>query len=475
MKTITQFIKRHELALWGLLALVYYLFLACFRYTWVFESGDSGDWLASAKLWYVPQPFGSPLYIMLAHVVGLLKGSLAANMTVWLSVIPSCITVMLIYKIAGGVTRNKDYARIVALVVLGAGVLTSQSVVVEEYALAVMLVTAFLYMQMTSRFTLSMVFLGLASAVHIIVFPIAFIFFFVNARHGQWRYWGKKQLPVYLSFAVLPYTLILVLMALDTPRWIAGNLSIQAINSWLGSTSTIGKLSFAEAPQRILALVAVVAATFGVAIIPAVRYVVRTRKNEFTQFLFLSVIFVWWLYLTNLDFTTWTFTIYSVPFVALLVVLGLKEVSNRNIKLVVGVTCVLVALNVGLLNARMLDFKNPTGTEFYNETMSLPDGSYILTSKGGFYTLGILHAIADGKNVIPIFLSEPKTDKDYGYQSWLKWVQEKYGVVGNTSTEIVENATVPVFYVDTSYMLNWKLVYNLGDYSDFYKKVAGVR
>jgi len=255
--------------------LLYYVSLACFRYTWVFASGDSGDWLASAKIWFVPQPYGSPLYITLAKLVGLIGGNLAGNMTFWLSCVPSAITIALIFLTTKKLTGKISLARIAALICLGACVLTSQSVIVEEYALAILFLTSSIYFYVSGRKNLSTVFIALACAVHIIVFPIAFIF--LVAHHKEWRQW-LKRIPLFFIFGVLPYGLIFWMMYADTPRWIAGSLAIQGINSYLGSTSTIGKLAAVEAPQRIISLVGFTLATFGVAIIPALKHEIQRQS-----------------------------------------------------------------------------------------------------------------------------------------------------------------------------------------------------
>jgi len=463
---------KYEWVAWLIAALFYYVSLSCFRYTWIFASGDSGDWLASTKIWFVPQPFGSPLYITLAHAIGLIGGNLAKNMTFWLSCLPSAITIALVFQSVKNLTNKVSLARISALICLGACVLTSQSIIIEEYALAVMLLSASILAYTSSHKHLAVIFIGLACAVHIIVFPIAFVF--MVSQYKEWRYWIKR-IPLFLLFAILPYGLILFLMYADTPRWIAGSLSLQSINSYLGSTSTIGKLAMVEAPQRIIYLLAFIIGAFGIAIIPAIRYGISHRKYALSMMLFLTTCLSWWLYLTDTDWTTWTFTIYAVPCIAILASLGLKHSYRMEKILVVCSAIVLIICNMFLCNANQLDKVNPIASELYNETMSLPDGSYILTSKGGFYTLGILHVIADGKNVIPIFLSEPKTETDYGYKEWLEWARKEYGIIGDNSIDIVKNSSVRVFYVDTEYMNDWSEVYAFKEYSMVYKEVMGIK
>ena len=78
------------------ISFIYYSILSSKVYTWLFASGDSGDWLAASNWWIVPQPYGSPLYISLGHFLDLFGGDLVVKMTILLSCLPAAITVMLV-------------------------------------------------------------------------------------------------------------------------------------------------------------------------------------------------------------------------------------------------------------------------------------------------------------------------------------------------------------------------------------------
>ena len=56
----------------GGISFIYLMVLSAKSYTWVFASEDAADWLASSILWFVPQPVGSPLYILLGHAINVL-------------------------------------------------------------------------------------------------------------------------------------------------------------------------------------------------------------------------------------------------------------------------------------------------------------------------------------------------------------------------------------------------------------------
>ena len=133
------------------LSFVYYFVLASKQWTWVFVSGDSGDWLAAANIWMAPQPYGSPLYIVLGHLINMLPGSLVDNMTILLSVLPAAITVGLVYLIVYKMTENARIGIVCAVVMLGASIPLSQATVLEEYSLCVMFVVMAFYMYLLDK------------------------------------------------------------------------------------------------------------------------------------------------------------------------------------------------------------------------------------------------------------------------------------------------------------------------------------
>ena len=144
MNNIKRFLKSNiavALALF-LFALGYYFVLSCKSYTWVFMSGDSGDWLAQAKLWFLPQPYGAPIFIMLAKAINLIGGNLAKNMVFYLACLPSAISVVLVYFATLKVKGSKLIAFVCALVVIGAFPFLAESTVIREHALAAMFVAA---------------------------------------------------------------------------------------------------------------------------------------------------------------------------------------------------------------------------------------------------------------------------------------------------------------------------------------------
>jgi len=396
----------------------------------VFVSGDSGDWLASARLWFVPQPYGSPLYISLAHLVGLIPGNLELNMVMWLSVLPAAISVAVIYWTIYKLKSDTQLALIGAGIMLAAGVFLTQATVIEEYSIAVMFFTLAVASRTMAKQGFVVLFLALASAIHIMAVLLTIVWVIYEIK--DWRIWLKWSW-VYILFGLAPYGLILYLMGNSQYPWLANGLTWNTINSYLGSSGTAFSLSMHEAPKRALQLVCITLSTYGVALVPAFK--VFKKHGLFA----LLIIFLFWFYLTDLDYTTWTFTIYAVPLITLLAVYGLAEsTSIRRVAVAINIV-VLITLNTFFLNAATLNNEKPLARQFYYDTMNLPDGAVVCTSRGGTYTLGMFYVVSQGKDLTFNFVTEEKGVGDYSHETWADWADAN-GLPGAYSIDKSVNA-----------------------------------
>jgi len=441
---------------------IYYSILSAKQYTWLFASGDSGDWLASSNWWIVPQPYGSPLYISLGHFLNLFGGDLVVKMTVLLSCLPAAITVMLVYLIVKHLTQKTNLAVISSIILLGASIFLTQATILEQYSLAVMFVTLAYYFYLKDKKKLVALSLGLGSANHILVIPIALLW--LALEHKQWKIWCKT-LPVYVISGLLPYCLTLYLMTTDAPRLLAGGLSLQAINSYLGSTSVMGSLSILALPDRLLDFIALVIMSFGLAIIP----IWLTFKKPWamhTKLLIITIIFPIWYYLTCIDPTTWTFMTYACPFIAIATGIGLSKISSKAlVSLVTSFALMLVAINGILLNANTLAKLEPTAIDYYNEIQSMPDGSAVVIWRGGFEFMSLCYAMSEGKDLIPIFCTDWNYEDDALYQYYLEWANNYYNLEGSNTQIMANNALdkgIPV-YVISPLFEKWQKTFTVED------------
>lgn len=249
------------------LSLLYYCALSAKSYTWIFVSGDSGDWLAASTMWMVPQPLGSPLYVFLGQLLHLLPGSLPVKMTILLSCLPSAVTVSLVYLVVSRLTRSTACSVCASFVLLGAGVFLSQSTILEQYALAVMFLTAAYYFYIADRRTLTALTLGLGTAVHIFILPVAVLWLIVE-RH-RIRLW-LRPIAVYIVSGVLPYAYVPVLMAAHAPPFMAGYFSWSNLSAYMFDTAgnLIGTMALEELPRRMAIIAAIMASSLGLSVIP---------------------------------------------------------------------------------------------------------------------------------------------------------------------------------------------------------------
>ncbi len=444
---------------------IYYSILSSKVYTWLFASGDSGDWLAASNWWIVPQPYGSPLYISLGHFLDLFGGDLVVKMTILLSCLPAAITIMLVYLIVKHLTQKTNLAIISSIILLGASIFLTQATVLEQYSLAVMFVTLAYYFYLKDRKKLVALSLGLGSANHILVIPIALLWLALERK--QWKVW-RKTLPVYIISGLLPYCLIIWLMVSDAPRLLAGGLSLQAINSYLGSTSVMGTLSILALPERALDFAALIIMSFGLAVIP-VWLAFRKPWAAHTKLLIITIAFPIWYYFTCIDPTTWTFMAYACPFIAIATGIGLNKLSKlgnkRVIVAVASCAVMLVAYNSTFLNANILAAREPKAMNYYNEIQSMPDGSAVIIWRGGFEFMSLCYAMSEGKDLIPIFCTDWNYEDDALYQYYLEWVNSYYDLEGSNTQLLAINALdkgIPVYIISPLFE-KWRKAFTVED------------
>jgi hypothetical protein len=379
-------------------------------------------------------------------------------MTMFLSVLPATITVTVVFAIVGRMTSKVYIATTSALVLLGSSVFLSQSTILEEYALAVMFVTLGFWAYINNKHNWTAVFLGLGTAVHIMVLPIAVLWFGVNYR--DWRTWAKR-IPLVVVFGFLPYGLTLWELAYGEPLLVAGGgLSWASINSYLGSTSVVGSLAIADAPVRIGTLAGMLVMSLGLAWIPILK--VERPLTKPIMMLIVCAGFAVWYYGTSMDPTTWTFLIYALPPLAILAGIGAARMPMAQVTAISLCALALIIANGFLLNADKLTTEHPVAQEYVDDLQSLPDGSFVLTHRGGFETMALWYTMSLGKDLVPIYFEwEENMDK----ASWVQyrdWMHKRYALDGDKPLELVQSA------ID-----NGKLVYVLVPLLDEWKQAIG--
>jgi len=479
------FIRKYDWLFIGLVALIYYVCLSSKVWSWLFVSGDSGDWLAASTWWMNCQPYGSPLYVLLGHLMNAIPfGELPLKMTLVLSVIPASITVAVVYLIVKRITSNLKIALVSSLILLGAAIPLSQATVLEEYALSSMFITTAFYFYLQDRKKLTILMLALGSAIHIIVICITglwLIVTFITERKGVLSW--LKYSWIFIVCGILPYSLVLILMYADTPRFLSGHLSWAAINNYLSSTDTIGTLSIWEAPKRLLQFIGIVCVSLGLALLPlwiGLKNVWKESK-KYTVVL-ATIIFSVWIYITDNDPSTWTFMNFSFPLIVVIIALGLSKLQPLHSKIVGFGACGLIILNGFFLNANTLTNEYPLATEYEQALKDLPDGSFVICFSGGNYTLANYYVLAQGKQVVPLFYSGTTPQKKDSlhtprYTDYKKWIDQHYDVKGQDTMEQVRYLLAQcrnVYITKVTILNEWQGVFQFEDYNQHFGKVVGV-
>ena len=417
-----------------LAAAIYYGALSSKVFTWAFVSGDSGDWLASSTWWMVPQPLGSPLFILLGHFLNLFPGDLVVKMTICLSALPSALTVTMVYLITRRITRSTKVGLIAALVTIGAVVLLTQSIVLEEYALTTLFLTVAVWYYIDGSKTLTALFLGLATAVHAIVLPLVAIWLLLDRRNVR-AY--VKPLAVYAAVGILPYTLILILMAFHAPPLLADYLSIKSVYTYLTGTSgaIIGNIAIVDFPMRVLTWVGVLIVSVGLAAVPmaiATKRPFGPLKLPLAIAAFFSV-----YYLTNIDPVAWTFLAMAIPSVAVMAGVGIAKLKTKYLKQAVAAgAAVLVIANGFMFNVGAITEASPEAQTFVAELDAIPDGSAVVCYAGR-YSLALFYEMAQGRDLVPLINN--KLDEG-AYPDYGRWLEENYAITGNTTYSIIQDA-----------------------------------
>jgi hypothetical protein len=429
--------KKYAPLIAGVIAFAYYTLLCSKQWTWVFMSGDSGDWLTASSQWLVPQPYGSPLYLLLLR----LFDSSPAVLTILLSCLPSAVTVGLVYATVRKLTGRELPAIVSSAVLLGCSVFLTQSTVLEEYALAVMLLTLSYWLYINDRKKLCALCLGLATAVHMFVLPIAIFWLILNYKE-----WKLKPVLIYTATVAAFYSAILVLMYLPTPHLITGPLTLT--NAWSYFTTdagaVVGTLALTDAPVRLLTLIGILAMSFGLALAP-VWYGLKRPYDKSKLILLAVIVFSFWYYATSLDPSTWTFLCFAAPPLAILCGTSLGKLALKHSYCVLACACVLVLINGVFLNAGTLTKAQPLAQTYYNELMSLPDGTAVVCDAGG-YGFGLFYVISEGKDLCPI-VTQYADNKSY----YREYVSGQWSVGGSNADEMIADAIKDgrnVHYVD---------------------------
>jgi hypothetical protein len=358
---------------------IYYIVLSAKSFTWVFGSGDSGSWLASSLSWITPQPFGNPLYVLLGHFTALFPGDLVIKMTIIGSCLPAAATVSMVYLITHKLTRSVGLGVIASGILLASATFLTQSTVLNQYPLPILMTVLSFWFYLRDNRRLTTVFLGLGTAMHVMVGAIALLWIAAEWRQGRAKEW-LRMIPLFLAMGILPY-----LFTLWELWYNNGSLSWQVISNFISNTSGAGELALTALPERLLMFVSIIVVSLGLAL-PAIWYGLKNKLVKGYWLMVIPIGLVSWYYLTALDPTVWHYLPWAMPFLAILAALGIIAVRKRlQIVPAMGMSIViLLIVNSFLLNADLEADRNPVALNLYQEYLALPNGSTVAVPSMGW-------------------------------------------------------------------------------------------
>lgn len=425
-----------------LAALLLYGFSFSRELTWIYTSGDAGDWLSLTNWWYVPHSWGKPLVVLWIKFLTLFPGNDIIKLTIGMSVVPGALTIMMTYLTAKRFVPTVQ-ALIGAFIIMISLPFLSQSTVLEQYAITALFITCAFYFHTRENRPLTLLFLGLTTGTHIIGLPITFLW--VMTYFSEWRTWLKYSY-IYIIAGVLPYGLILYLMAFGTdPKLLAGSLSWASINSYLGNTTSAVDLALIEAPNRIGQAIQVIALSLGLGLVPFIRGLLPWSK--LSKLAMILIGFVFWFYLTNRFPSVWKWTAMVLPIAGVYVSIGLSKLPKWHSIVVYVSVLVCIVVTGQIFHTGNLASENPIATKYTQALWDLPDGTVIVTPRGGAYGFGLFYVLSEGKDLIPVSESNPFPSgtivgniHNQGYEDYLTWFHENYPIEGNNVFEMTQYA-----------------------------------
>jgi hypothetical protein len=233
--------------------------------------------------------------------------------------------------------------------------------------------------------------------------------------------------------------MVLVLMAQERPPLLAGYLNWTSVYQYFTGTAgaVIGTGSIIDFPYRLAMATSMLVISLGVCLVP-LSFAFRRPMSRPATLMTTSVVFALWFHLTSLDPVSWTFMCFGLPFMVVLGMQGLTRLTPRHVKMVAVCAVALIVVNSALLNADHVAKMRPEAVTYYETVRELPEDSAVLVYQGR-YSLGLYYAMAEGREDLAPIIACTAEGGDT-WSDYLGWMQEEYGITGNTTVAMVESA-----------------------------------
>jgi len=410
--------------------------------TFMLKAADSVGYLYSAKYLYPSYHTSPPLYLLVSHLflmIPLGTDAWRMGLVSVLSSMGACVFIYLIIKhiIIEKADKNKKrskldksariYALLGVLIYGTSALVISQTIVVQTYATVCLLASGAFYFSLRKQWKLVGLMLGIGLAVHLLMGSVFLIMVAIyrGANNGHWNLRQNwKAMAIMFSFGIfyvyVPLTNRPPYMWFPAPEQV--NPIVAVFTDTLSTVDfVIGSLAIWDLPKRILDTIGVMGVSIGVITIIPIFYYFRHNK-VIRNPLFWLAIFPIVLFATELDMNTYDYMMVSIPFLAIIASLGLREmvVEHFNIKLtrqvspkiimtgmLVVVTWVTI-IGFGLFNLnyfdlyRTLDANGSTARLYYQEFAKIPDGAIFMPNYAMEWEAIYKYNADYGKHIYPI-------------------------------------------------------------------------
>ncbi len=339
---VTKFLKKYwpEFLVFGFIFAILMIDLNP-DYTYINKAADSIGYAYSAKYLYPSFHSSPPLYLLISHVFLWIPYGTDAWRMGLVSVLSTMGACIFIYLVVRRLLANNKYVKYLALLgilIYGTSALViSQSIVIQTYALVCMLAVGAYYFAITKHWKLAALMIGLGCVVHLLAFFVAFIMIcsFKELRKN-WKCW-LIMVACLAFYAYIPLTNRAPFMWIPDPQMVNSSMPSFLVSVWSFITDTlstigflIGKLSIYDVPKRIFDIIGIVGVGIGIiTIIPIVYYFWKTKWYKQTLFWLIAAPII--LFLVELDENTFDYCMLSMPFLAIVSVLGLAKMNRMAV------------------------------------------------------------------------------------------------------------------------------------------------